>query len=771
MAIDENYLYILDSYGVHSIDLESNQTALLSREASAVSIEIYEDELFVLRENGLYRGNQQIINGSFISFSIYNESIYLANRQSVVVYNLNGQQIRPLSRAIPQIRQISVSNKGAFALVDLPQGLFAIYRIDTVDPVRVIMDSPSSPPVSIFALDDALLVLTAGTLYKYFLQGGIMRSPWSISLDITHHRQTAVTMTASNDYVFFSNLIDNVYQTNHNIADTQSRPSLFVAAGSNADFFFNSPRAVSYRFDNIIVSDTLNHRVSLLNENSPMQFEHEIMRYPVSAVMTSSQDLVVAHSRNMLFNVETEHNMSILLNGYMINIEKLVVCQDYVYVLFEELSINRRRFVERLDSNGLYSSGIFEQLSNPLSIGNKIGGGVFVYDDGAIRSLDDDNLIINSEVSLIDFFVDYENNVFGINNDGHFVAIVNSEISVFESLGVFSNISFAKSNGSGLAYSNDILLVNNSTHSLFRLSNDLVFDISTAYTAPPPSASLNIARPQTQNAIAATKINTALLSGPVEAQKNAIIHLPAGTQVLIRREIPSPPNMYFIAAFLNDAANHPIIACGFVYRAAINAPAAYAPPQNTSGQIILPNTHIFVFPSTASRTYTTLRQGEMVKILDFVTDRIANSLWLRIATSENREGFVLADRINTGFVLNIANANNPSNASLRAEAMLLIYLHGTGLTPLKTLPMGTRIQIETPFDSARRYTRVIVYVDGERVDVFVQTQYVDFDGWDIWLVVLIIVVPTIAIALIVLAIVMKKRRHRVMPYGRYMEDE
>jgi len=754
MTLSAYYLYVLDSNGIHSLCLETSQTDQISTE-SALKINFYDDELFILREGGLYRGTNRIISGSFVSFAIYQNNVYLTNGQNVTVANPNGTIVatRTLSG---NIRQVTASSYGAFALVSLPQRQFAIYRIDIANPFRLNFRNLTTIPYAIYALDDALLVLTNNAVVRYALSFGEMVPNLTINIPFSIFQDRPV-LTAIDNKVFFSNYLDNVYM----IDLETGLINLSISSNSNADFFFNNPSGVSYRFGRIIVADTFNNRISFLRADTVQHFD---ISRPISAVVTHANELIAAYNNNHLINKDSGNSLEIRYNGYAVNIEKILSDRGFIYVFFRDLTMNRRTHVIRttplLDGFEFISG-----LINPLSIGNKIGGGAFVYDDGNIRSLKAGNTFERSSVSLIDFFMDYQSNIFGINTNGHFV--FNS--TVFEDLGTFSNISYVMSNGSGLAYFSDILLINNVTHSLFRLSSDLVLDITAFFNSPPPSANLDTARPQTPNAVTTTNTGTPLFSSSIE--KNAIAHLTIDTQVFIRREIDSPPNMYFILAFLSDSQNNINLVCGFIYRAALRSPIPYTAPQNASGQVILANTHVFVFPSVVSRTYTSLRQGEFVRVLDFIEDTVTNQTWFRIAVNEYDEGFVLANRINTGFA-NLVGAAYGTNATLTHETMLMMYLGGERVV-LETLSAGTRIRVVTPFDRSRQYTRVVVFFEGEEVEVteaFVATRYVDFDGVDVWHIVLIVAIVFVVAVLILLAIFMAKRRRRVMPYGRYIEE-
>ncbi|MCL2555502.1 MAG: hypothetical protein FWE03_00590 [Firmicutes bacterium] len=741
IALSDYYMYILDSNGIHSINFETNETNLISNQ-SAISIEVYNNQLFILREGGLYFESDRLVPGNFISFAINQENIYLATRQTVFIFGFDGtSRAEAKNISSGNIRQVSVSNFGVFALVSLPQRRFAIYRLDnTTTPQSLNLQNLTSIPYAIYALNDSLLVLTPNSIDRFVFTGGVMVSNLTINVPFDIYQETPVLAMLNNN-VYFSSYLDNVYKINL----TNNAIDLALASGSNADFFFNRPSGVSYRFGNIIIADTYNNRVSLFNRHS---IQHFNITRPISAVMTYTNELIVAYNGNRLLNRETQAALDITYNEYMVVIEKIIADGEYIYIIFEDL-MHRQRHIAKTTPLLNEFEFIMQGLIGPISLGQKIGGGISLNEH------------------LIDFFVDYAGNIFGINADGHFVFNNQAHLD----LGTFSNITFTTSNASGLAYYNDILLLDKNSHSLFRLSSNLINDISNFYTTPPSSSTLRIARPQSSNAITTTKINTPLFSTPSE--NNAIIHLPKDTQIMIRREIPSPPNMYYVVAFTTDILNQPLIVCGFIYRAALYSPIPYTPPINASGQIVFDNTHILVFPSINSHSYTTLRRGDLIRVLDFVEYEFNDRVWFRVATSDNTEGFVPARYINTGFMISVLEMTS-TNATLRQDAMLLVYLHGVGRVPLELLEAGTRILIATPFDSASRYTRVIVYIDGElaeSIEVFIETRYIDFDGVDVWMIVLIVGIVFVVIMLILLAILMKKRKHKIMPYGQYIEDD
>ena len=103
-----------------------------------------------------------------------------------------------------------------------------------------------------------------------------------------------------------------------------------------------------------------------------------------------------------------------------------------------------------------------------------------------------------------------------------------------------------------------------------------------------------------------------------------------------------------------------------------------------------------------------------------------------------------------------------ANATVTDNTMLYMYadgeyvpFDGAGLYIAK----GTRVKIETPFDTSRKYTKVVFYRDGYGtidVDGHVLTKYIDYDGVDL---VKIIAVSVVAIAaIILLAVLMRKKK-------------
>jgi len=744
VALSDYYLYIADTNGIHSVNLQTNEAITLSNQP-AIYINTHDNQLYILRETGLYRdADTPFLTGNFLSFSIYGGNIYLASRNTITIHNINQATTSTINITSGTIRQISASNFGVFVQVSLPQLRFAIYRLATNTAVRENTQHLNIPiPYAIHATNHSLLILTQHSLIQYTRSGGILipHQTLPIDFDIRQHPSSSPVLTSQDNLAHFSTYLDNIYALDL----TDGHIDLVVASGSRADFFFNRPSGISYRFGNIIVSDTYNDRISLFNRYS---ITHSTHIRPISAVMTHARELIIAYSYNRLINRDTGASLVLNHQGYMVTIQKIIADRGNIYVIFEDLRDNLTHIIRTCPLLEYYTF-ILSGLTDSHSLGQRIGGGTPSINE-----------------HLIDFFIDYGGNIFGINTDGHFMH--NSQ--VFADLGVFTSITFVTCDTSGLADFNDILLLNKDTHSLFRLSSNLVIDITTFYTAPSSSSTLSTARQQTHNSITSTNINTPLFSAPTE--KNATINLPINTQILIRREIPAPPNMYFVVAFTTDMLNQPLMACGFIYRAALMPPLPFVPPANTSGQVIFDNTHIRVFPSVYSHTYTTLRRGDLVRVLDFVSEEINDRIWFRIATSDNTEGFMLATSINTGFAISVLGMTS-TNATLRQDAMLLVYLHGVGRVPLEMLPSGTRILIDTPFDSASRYTRVLVFIDdelAEEIEVFIATRYIDFDGVDIWMIVLIVGIIFVTIILVILGILMAKRRKRIMPYGQYMDD-
>ena len=355
MAVANSELYVADTNGIY-------QGEKLISPHPALRLSVFGEKLLVLRESGLYSGvdytpngtnNNLLMSGNFLSVSAYSDTaysgrIYLADSATVRqftatihagIMTLSNETIR-FNSGTRSIRQVTADSASAFVLVDdgtTPR--LRIYRITGMPQGQFLTNdaAPADRIRDILFFDGQLLVLTMNTLRGYSFSGGILQRLGHMG--VTDGLSLAAGKTGSdeeNKIFIASDFLNffNVYSVYAELSWGARTLNARIASNSSADYFFDTPMGLSYRFGRIIVADTFNNRVALVSEQPPVEyFERTGMSRPVSAVMTTCNRLIVAANQNQIISREDAHaQIELFHDGYAMRIQKLMYGNGEIFV-------------------------------------------------------------------------------------------------------------------------------------------------------------------------------------------------------------------------------------------------------------------------------------------------------------------------------------------------------------------------------------------------------------------------------------------------------
>jgi hypothetical protein len=403
------------------------------------------------------------------------------------------------------------------------------------------------------------------------------------------------------------------------------------------------------------------------------------------------------------------------------------------------------------------------------------GGDVLFYDydqtlqTGAVRRMDGQNLASNLPL-FTDFCTDYSGQIFGLNAEGALVSVKNGIAT--QHGGRYDGIALSGIAADNLCGFGDLLLLDSITHSLKKISASAagVADMAAGFS-PPDIGSETTAHARVDlGFVASVRFDTPLFRRATEAEE--VTKLTAGSDIFIRHDVPSPDDMYFAVAEDHDGQK---LIYGYVYRPALNTPDAYSPPQKNTGRVIIATSeykYVYKYPSLYAAKVSEVAKSDMIKLLPFVAgykDTNGHE-WVRVDLGVG-EGYMRADGLSWSLFSGDRAAPN-TNAAIKDNAFLYIYNPNTKDYELwdgvQHLAKNKRVEVQTPFDSSSKYTKVIFSITNDDgivevidIDCYVETKYIDFDGADVLQIAAIIAAVIASILLIVLIVwFFRKRKKR-----------
>jgi len=731
-----NLLYITDSN--RNINVYENYSLIQTLSLNAKKFSVYRDQKVYLSDQTLHFGDLTIDNVQ--DYSISNDTLKTSFDDTITFYDLNNdEQLTNGTQFYTDDNVVLLGKNNDFYVVNEGSNYdtYVLYQI--IDNHSIFVDEFISEVLAVFTHLDTLYCLTEDNLMMYSINNNVC----SFISQIDIH---AKDLTIYNDKIYLISRIAEVIEISLDLTEQK----VVFASASSEDYFYNKPSAVSAKFGNIIVSDRMNNRLSIIDNVG--QIRHIPITRPLAACANSEGNIFVITKNTLTKITELGETISqIPLSGAndigIDSNDKVYVATNKGIVVYDDQLVIQEQIID----------------GKLLSIFN----GKLTYYDGQNIYINGNSVFSSQDITS--YAVDAKNSIFYIKN-GFLYRYNGQETQICQANGkiVISGIKT-----SYLQYG-DAIIVDSDKHCLYKLPRNLIgsANIEELYSIPKWSAEEDASAIK-GNIIATTKQNVILFKTPAEAE--ILTKIPKDSYITIYYDAACPQEYVYV---LYDDINSKTLLGGYVYASNINDPLEYILPDMTVGKINSNNTKIYKWPSVLSPTIKgiTKNKNDSISIISFATnttDEYAKKWyqdsygkkWYRVKIDDTHEGYVMASDISTQFY---SNEKMPdTNATITDYALVYYYDN----VAKKYLPIddlwvakGTRVMVKTPFDSSQKYTKVVFYRDGYGtidIDCYVETKYINFDGIDLLqfvAIIIILVTLTLITILLVRKYKLKKRK-------------
>ena len=506
-----------------------------------------------------------------------------------------------------------------------------------------------------------------------------------------------------------------------------------IASSGSEDYFFQMPCKGTTRLGKMYVTDSMLGRVAIYDKNGVTYKQN--LNGATCVAADNDGKFYVAYDENKIacFDGNTRTEIKNPSNEKIIDIE----AADTLYCLTESGDVYRGN--TKIASN----VSAFDYCSE-----------LVMLKDGKIRGY---------EVEADDFALDIAGNIFAI-KDNLLTVISGEQKNTFVIDGALSldSIMVSKIETPFVSYG-DLIVSDKQNMRITSVARSLVggADIKKLYTVQEIDDKALL---KSDNLVSVTTTSSYLFTYPVESE--ITYSFSKGETAFVCHDVVSP-DAYVYCIIENKSTGK--LSQGYAYASAITS-KEYSEPLKKEAKINSDNTGIYKYPSLYAHTVGKLNKGDMAAIMPFATNYedeygerwytdISGNKWYRIDRGEN-EGYILASSANVNF---FSDSEMPkANATVTDNTVLYMLsdgkyvpFDGAGLYIAK----DTRVKIGTPFDTSRKYTKVVFYRDGYGtidVDCYVLTKYVEYDGVDL---VKIVAISVVALALVILlAILLRKKK-------------
>lgn len=670
----------------------------------------------VALKNGQIDGDAA--KSGYIKLSAYGERLYAIKENGQIdlysfVFDEDGISSLQLSESYPvSALDVAADENGFNYLKKINRTQYAIILAtgESVTCSRIIQ--------SIVATEKSVYAMTKAGIYIYD-KYDIYSAPQEIECD-----PLAITVS---DKVYVL-----LYDQSISVVNGLSVNPIIASSG-NADYFFEAPCKGTTRLGKMYVCDSMLGRVAVYDKNG-ITYKQNLNGASCVAADNDGK-FYVAYNGNKIacFDGNTRTEVPNPSGEKIIDLE----AGDKLYYLTE---------------NG-----------NVYQDDKKIASGVTALDYCSSLVTLKNGIIEGTNIEADDFCLDIVGNIFAV-KDNILTVIKGDETVTYTVDGALSldSIMLSKIETPFVSYG-DLIISDKQNMRILRVSRSDVggADIKKLYTVQEIDD-----KPlrKSNNLISVTTSASYLFTYPVESE--ITYSFAKGETAFVCYDVVSP-GAYVYCVIENKATGK--FSQGFAYASSV-ATKNYTDPLKKEAKINSDNTSVYKFPSLYSPVTGKLNKGDMASILPFATNYedeygerwftdVNNNKWYRIDRGEY-EGYILASSANVNL---FSDTEMPkANATVTDNTVLYMYadgeyvpFDGAGLYIAK----GTRVKIETPFDTSRKYTKVVFYRDGYGtidVDCYVLTKYIDYDGVDL---VKIIAVSVVAIAaIILLAVLMRKKK-------------
>jgi len=705
---------------------------------SAEKFAIYQDTYVYLFDGQFHFG--EIILSDVSDFSLYDSTLFISSGSQITKYDLitDPQLQNGVSYNIAN-EVLALSQNGDYYFVDEGTNFEAhtIYRLDNGN--NYLVDELPNKITSLYALEDKLYCLSMDKLICYNKNDGIYVATSQFTVN-------AKNFCVASEKIYVLTNLSGIIEIDLDFLNERT----LMASASEEDYFYNKPSSVLARFSTLIVSDRINDRLAVIDSKGDISYI-SLSRPLASSIDWEGNVYAVTQSAIIKFSPSGEKLKEVGINGAS---DILIDSNDNIYVL-------TTRGIVLVDSDLNFSEVVINAQSMCLF------NGKLSYYDGQDVYLN--GVSVFSAQNLFSYAIDANKNIFYTKADGFYrYDGVETKLSSVSGKLVISGIKTDYLNYG------DALIVDSDKHCVFKFNQTDIGsgDIENLYYIPDIST---LTQPSiiNKNIIAKTLKDVKLFKTPTEAEVCAKI--PKDANVIIYYDAICPEEYVYV---LYDDVNTSSLVGGYVYSSFISEPLGYELPDISVGIINSNNTRIYKWPSIKSPLLMEAKnKNDTVSIIPFVTNFIDEygkkwyqdgfaKKWYRIKIDDAHEGFVLATDISSEFFTNQKMPN--TNAVITDYALVYHYDSITKkYTPIDDLwvAKGTRVRVETPFDSSQKYSKIVFYRDGYgtiNIDCYVETKYVNYDGVDLvqFVAIVIIIVTLLLAGVIIYRRAKSKRRNR-----------
>lgn len=654
--------------------------------------------------------NETTYTGNYSAISAHDETLYalennviykfdyvngaLENKQ---IYAESALQINRIAAAEDGCAYVTIASDGYTNLIYLNGELFASLDEDVVD----------------LEYNGNVYVLTASGITKYLSMYNYCKYP------IISAKSMAIS-----DGIYVLTRTNNVEKVTLDLASSFT----LIAASGNADWFYTSPVNGSTRLNKIYVADKSENRIAVVSGET------------ISYLTGFTQPIAVeSDNTGIIYVAEYGNKIVTLENG----------------VRKAEYQLPERIIDVKVD----YSGNVYALTTkgNVLDLeGNVIKENVTAFDFQGKWYYLCNGFIDDATVEATNFTVDALGNVFAVSGNTLTTVIngVTKKYLVSNAVNI-SAVTISKVQSKLIGYGDLILFDEGGKCVLVADGSSLgSADISDLYPTPQLSSD---AIDKTEGTIAITALTTYMFTKPIEGEIAYITNV--NEYVIVCKEIDAPkPFVYCLA---EDKLSGKLVG-GYLYESSLTT-IKYSQPVHSEAKINAANTPIYKFPSLLAPIVARFEKDSMISVLPFAVnytddydegwfvDAYGNR-WYRISYN-GKEGYVLAGDTNVNFFSDVEMPQ--TNATITETATLYRYdeasdsyveFEAAGLYINK----DTRVAVDLPFDTSRKYTKIVFYRDGYGTidaECYVRTEYISFDGVDL---VKIIAIVAIAVAVITL---------------------
>jgi hypothetical protein len=515
--------------------------------------------------------------------------------------------------------------------------------------------------------------------------------------------------------------------------------TLLYASDSAEQGFYSSPINATTRFSKAYICDYLNDRVAVINSDDVTYFS---FARPLSTTVNNDGTLLVAHSQKTISTVKKDETTEVFFTAHAPISALTSDNQNALYAIIGGKICS----VTKLGSTEIApASTIFTSLD---------GSSVYYAYESTVYDLDM-NAVFSASSDIISACVDGNGNFFYLTssalikraNDG-----TESEVSGFTG---GKHISISRANTQLCAYG-DLIIVDDETSKVYSIK-------SSEAGVTLPAVDLVTTPFDSENIIRTTLTDCAIYSSPLETE--TIINLSAGAKVIVTKyDIQSTKGISY--CYYEDAISKKLYK-GYIFKSNLSSPLTYYAPPASVGTLFLNSANLYELPSIYSnKVLENMSKGTELTLLNFTHYESGDGKWYKVTAPSGETGYVLASTVSVrGFIPDGQRPQyNGEIVAHKGAVAAQVYQKIDGQfvkTENEFLLVGTKIEVVEPFDSSEKFTQVIFY-DEElgACTAWVETIYVDYNGFSMVQVVAIalIVVTVILLGVLLIRIYQKRRK-------------